>query len=55
MKSTRTHLVTYLNDHLAGSVTLINLLDHLKRTKAGKNLKVSSENCGRIYGTTGKR
>jgi len=39
MKNTSSQLVTYLNDHLAGSVSLINLLDHLKRTKAGKKLK----------------
>ncbi len=33
------HLATYLNDHLAGSVALIELLDHLLQTEAGKHRK----------------
>jgi hypothetical protein len=31
------HLSRYLNDHLAGSTTLINLLQHLQGTPRGKN------------------
>jgi hypothetical protein len=29
------HLATYLNDHVAGSVVALELLDHLRRTHAG--------------------
>lgn len=32
------HLTTYLNDHLAGSVAALELLDHLSETHAGKPL-----------------
>jgi hypothetical protein len=33
------HLVIYLNDHLAGSETAINVLDHLKQTDPDPDLK----------------
>jgi len=39
MKQHCDHLSVYLNDHLAGSVALLNLLEHLPRTRAGKNLE----------------
>jgi hypothetical protein len=29
------HLAAYLNDHLAGSVTAIELREHLEKTQAG--------------------
>lgn len=32
------HLTTYLNDHLAGSVIALELLDHLQATHAGSEL-----------------
>jgi hypothetical protein len=32
------HLTRYLNDHLAGSTTAINLLQHLERTRRGKDM-----------------
>ena len=32
------HLTTYLNDHLAGSVVALELLDHLQATHAGSEL-----------------
>jgi len=32
------HLSRYLNDHLAGSTTLINLLQHLEGTRRGKDM-----------------
>src|SRR5262245_65958256 len=32
------HLSRYLNDHLAGSTTLINLLQHLQGTRRGKDM-----------------
>ncbi len=32
------HLSRYLNDHLAGSTALINLLQHLQRTRRGKDM-----------------
>jgi hypothetical protein len=32
------HLSRYLNDHLAGSTTLINLLQHLEGTRRGKEM-----------------
>jgi hypothetical protein len=32
------HLSRYLNDHLAGSTGLINLLQHLERTRRGKEM-----------------
>lgn len=32
------HVATYLNDHLAGSVTALELLEHLERTQAGTAL-----------------
>src|SRR5262245_36400474 len=32
------HLAIYLNDHLADSITIINLLHHLQRTSPGKDL-----------------
>lgn len=31
----REHLATYLNDHLAGSVTAVELLEYLERVRAG--------------------
>ncbi len=37
MRQTHNHLTTYLNDHLAGSETLINLLEHLQQTEAGRD------------------
>src|SRR5262245_56544227 len=33
------HLATYLNDHLAGSVTALELLRHLESTHAGTDLE----------------
>jgi len=33
-----THLATYLNDHLAGSVVAIEMLEHLERTHKGTPL-----------------
>lgn len=33
------HLATYLNDHLAGSVVALQLLDYLKRLEAAARLK----------------
>ena len=39
MKQTRNHLGVYLNDHLAGSETVINLLKHLQQTKAGEDVE----------------
>ena len=30
----RTHLATYLNDHLAGSVVALEMLEHLERAHA---------------------
>jgi len=38
-QDTQRHLAIYLNDHLAGSTTLINLLEHLQRTRPGKDLE----------------
>jgi hypothetical protein len=32
------HLSRYLNDHLAGSTALINLLQHLQRTRRGEHM-----------------
>jgi HAMP domain-containing protein len=32
------HLTRYLNDHLAGSTAIINLLQHLERTRRGKDM-----------------
>ena len=32
---TDTHLATYLNDHLAGAVAALELLEHLEKTHAG--------------------
>jgi hypothetical protein len=32
------HLAKYLNDHLAGSTAAINLLQHLERTRQGKDM-----------------
>jgi hypothetical protein len=37
--SQREHLTTYLNDHLAGAATVINLLERLEHTKAGQEVK----------------
>lgn len=39
MKLSNNHLSTYLNDHLAGSVTIIHLLEHLQQTKAGQGVE----------------
>jgi hypothetical protein len=39
MKATSNHLSAYLNDHLAGSVAIVNLLEHLKQTEAGKGVE----------------
>jgi hypothetical protein len=33
------HLARYLNDHLAGSTTIINLLQHLQRSPKGKDVE----------------
>jgi hypothetical protein len=32
------HLARYLNDHLAGSTTIVNLLQHLQRSRRGKDM-----------------
>jgi len=37
-RSNGKHLARYLNDHLAGSTTLINLLQHLEGTRRGKDM-----------------
>jgi hypothetical protein len=42
------HLTTYLNDHLAGSVVALELLDHLQATHAGSELGPSSNTSVRI-------
>src|SRR4029450_7936854 len=37
-KSNGKHLTRYLNDHLAGSTALMNLLQHLEGTRRGKEM-----------------
>jgi hypothetical protein len=39
MRQNLDYLTTYLNDHLAGSVTIIDLLEHLQQSKAGQELQ----------------
>ncbi len=39
MKQAHHHLSTYLNDHLAGSVMVIHLLEHLQETQASNGMK----------------
>ena len=48
------HLATYLNDHLAGAITAVDLLSHVESSYAGSEPAAWAAACGRTSRRTGR-